>query len=675
MASRRDKITVTKIETRGDKSEKNATSGRKRVKITEVETATPSRQATDPKRTALATALGMPVTAAGVSNQDYIQPPESVEDAYRTYRLSPALEPIIRAHIVNVYTAPFTFEPTVDLGATDILDKIKLALSYEKAAGASEAETDLEKMFEAEAAVSDEEAKKELDRLKTRAARERLFLEAWFAAASPDYSYHMLRAYLGQDKHIMGSAYWEVLRTGGYPMRLYWVPSWSVRAAPSQQEQYALEAPVRKTWLRWGTATQVRRFRQYVQLTLNGQVATRYKEYGDPRVLSRNSGKYYDSLEEMHAAEDVPELDTFGKQKIDADGKPIFKERAVLATELLSFQIPFSGNAAYGKPKWTGTYPQHMGTRDLAEQNRNTVTDSVVPSMLIFIGGMRASDADVTRMEQSFKSREPGAPLVQVIRAYNQRSAPQGPSQTLQVHVEKLRDVQHTDGLGMNYLKQSDKEMRRPYGMPKVCLGDDEGVNKATAFSMFQYTEGQVYDPERADLDDRINSTILTDLRILCWRYKTLTRTPKDPELLASIISKLMAASVLTPDEGREQTGQIFNTDLPDLPGIWSKMPTGLVTALLQTKNQATAAALLAAEGGEFLSQLQATILGELAEKQAAAAAVGPIGPAGPEGPNVKQAQQDQSQQDKVKVKDKKGKNDERAAARPPGPPKASEAT
>jgi capsid portal protein len=422
-------------------------------------------------------------------------------------------------------------------------------------------------------------------------------------------TYRSLCVHTGQDKHILGSGYWEVTRDmEGKPERLIWAPAWSIRAKLQSNDLLAVKTPAKRTAIHWTETIQLRRFRSYVQIDASGNVVSRYKEYGDPRIMSRATGKYYDTLEDLHKAETAYVVDDDGKQ-VAVMPQP--------ATELLSFHIPYAGSAAYGKPKWTPNYPDLLGMRDLSEENRLVVTDQAIPNLLLLVGGARSDPADITRIEDKIESREPGEKQILVLHANPAKTAPTTPTPTPTIEAVKLRDVQNTDGLGLNYIKQADRNLRRSYRMPKVGLGDDENVNRSTAYAMFRYTEDQVYEPERDEFADVINDKLLPSLGIQMVHYRTLTRTPKDPELLANMIATLAAAGVLTPDEGRDISEQIFNRDFKDLDGPWTKLPVTILNAVLQTKNQLTAAAILnpdeaAEDGSTYLDRLREAIIGDL---------------------------------------------------------------
>ncbi len=126
---------------------------------------------------------------------------------------------------------------------------------------------------------------------------------------------------------------------------------------------------------------------------------------------------------------------------------------------------------------------------------------------------------------------------------------------------------------------------------------------------MYRFVEAQVYDPRRDIISDRLGSTILADLGIELTQYKVRARTPKEPTEVANIVKLFTEAGALTADDSRSIASEVFNTELKDMPGIWSRLPVRLLIALLQTKNQLVASALLGEEGGDLLDKIQQALL------------------------------------------------------------------
>jgi capsid portal protein len=298
------------------------------------------------------------------------------------------------------------------------------------------------------------------------------------------------------------------------------------------------------------------------------------------------------------------------------------------ATEIIAFQELYSGSLAYGKAKWSGAYPDLVAGRALAEENVDIVSDRAIPNMMLLISGARV-DKDVTaRIQEQFRNRDKKSKQVLILNAYSSAKTPTTPTATPTIAVERTRDLQNTDGLGIEYTKTIDSRVRRAYRLPSVAMGDADGMTKEAAYAMFRFTEDQVYDPDRTDVADVINNTIIKDLDILYWKYKVNTRTPKDPELLGKLVDTLSRAGVITPSEGREIAESIFNKRFHDPLSGWASIPLGILLAILQTKNHLTAGAIVGSDGAEgaqdLMEKIREALLGQIEQVAGEAGNINP---------------------------------------------------
>lgn len=569
--------------TRADRSDAAATAGREeRSSITVLEFETPAGK----------TPLGLvgdylQLLSGGTY---YIDPIEDPTDAYSTYKLSPHLSPVLSAINANVYAANAIFEPVIDLSREESAVVIEDALAFEAALRTGG--------LEADPAIGEETVAAVKRALGRRQRNEMQYLEQWFGRCCPGSTYRVLRQLVGLDMEISGTGYMEVVRdTGGRPAYLIWAPSWSIRALPPCETLVPVYEPMQVSKLSWGREWHLRRFRSYVQVDTNAQAVGRFKEFGDPRVMSRVTGKYYSHIGEMQSADD--------EFTSGPDGEQIPSQPA---TELLTFRLETPINTAYGKPDWTGVYPNLIGGREVEEENRGLLTDQKVPQMFILAAGAAGiATEDIKDLREQIKqNRAAGRKGIYIIQAKSARMANGQLSATPTLEIVKTKSEQYQDALGLKYQEHSAKLVRLAYRMPRAELGDDEGTTKDQQLFAHRFAESQVYDPRRALIDDRMNTTVLVDLGIQTVRQRTRPRPPKEPTELATIVSLLTRAGVLTPDDGRELARDIFDRDFRDLLGVWSKLPKELLTALLQTKNQLVAAALLASEEtGDILDRLR----------------------------------------------------------------------
>ena len=513
-----------------------------------------------------------------LGSEIYLDLPEkNVVTAYKTYRNSPHLVRFIDALEVNVYGTDFRVVPFLNLKKPADKDKVKDSLELDMVG----------EDFEEEAEVSEEEFKATLLRITRRQARERMWLEGFFRRCFMNTTLLRGKIKLGQDLEIIGNGYYEVLRDkDNKPSRFQWLPGWSIRACPLEKTLIAYDRPYRRNAIRWQREKQYRRFRKYIQLSATGsQVIGRFKEYGDPRFLSRTTGKYYETLEALEEAESK-----------EGENGEIIKPKP--ATEILHWDLPFAESSVYGRGKWSPMWPGLTGNRELDELNMRVVTDQEIPQMIMAIMGGRGGSmaAEIERMQKAMADqKEKGGRGIYYIHAYDDRKGPQGPTTVPTVHFEKTKDIQHDDALGLKYQEYVANLARLTYRFSRMSLGDDEGLNMKTAMLSLRQTEEQVHDPRRDLVLDIWNEKILPDLGIETCRLEAMSRAPKDPRELAEI-TKMLAEIGLTPDECREIAAEILNKDYNELEGAWSRIPKNVLTAVLQTKNHLTGAAILSPE-------------------------------------------------------------------------------
>jgi capsid portal protein len=212
-------------------------------------------------------------------------------------------------------------------------------------------------------------------------------------------------------------------------------------------------------------------------------------------------------------------------------------------------------------------------------------------------GAAGISDKDLGALEKKIEEKKAqGKRSIYFIQAKSTKMSNGMLSPTPTLELIKTKSEQHVDMLGLQYQAHGAKISRLAYRLPRAELGDDEGYSREQQLAAHRFAESQVYSPRRDLFDDRTNATLLRDLGIQTVQMRTRSRTPTDPDQLSEIVSRLITAGVLTPDEAREIASDIFGRDFEDLLGVWSKLPPPLLTALLQTKNQLIAAALMSSE-------------------------------------------------------------------------------
>jgi capsid portal protein len=504
---------------------------------------------------------------AFIGAEHYLNPPEDPARCWQIYQLSPYLEPHIAAIDANVYSSGYEVlkDEELDCDAPQLKERVEESLQFQASASPSE----LKKVPEGRV---DAHVKKLADRV----VWETRYLKRFFAACSPEMPFQDLLVHTGQDVEVTGNAYWEVLRDkGGRIARFIWSPSKVTRALPLTQadRRVAYEQVVRDPVLGFFSEPQFRTFRRYGQLAKDqNAIQCYFKSFGDPRVMSRKTGLFYQDLETM--------------QQIEPTVLP--------ATEIFHFTMAFAGSTVYGKPTWSGIWPSLEGSRDLDEENLKFIKDEVLPSLLLLVAGPRIHKAEIERFKQQItdRAKEQGRGIL-LLNAYGQQTAPGVPTQAANMLVERMKSEQINEAIFSRYDERAQEKAHFAFRLPAIALGvAGKRMDKTIALVLRRFAEDQVYTPKRTWLSRNMN-VILDHMRVQCMRFSTNSVPPRDPESLAKIIQVLMEAGVLTPDEGRNLSEVIFNTRFENLPGVWSTLPTKLLIAVLQTKNPTLAAALL----------------------------------------------------------------------------------
>lgn len=519
-------------------------------------------------------------TIALVSGVGAVVPPEDPDRMLEIYDLSAYLAPILHAIGVSVYQTGWRLEPILDLSRPkdEVLEKIEAALDFERCGGSFEREIPK---------IGKRDINSEYQRLMRRSSREAQFLEAFFGRCCSNMSYDRLLSIMGLDQEVTGNGWWEVLRDAYHrPARFLWVPSRTVRAVEPDDVLvgYLQRVPLSK--IRWETVEQFRRFPRYIQLLANGTYVW-FKCYDDPRVMSRYTGMFYNTLQDLQRSD--REISEVAIRSGGAEQVP----RA--ATELLQFSVPYPGSSFYGRPEWSPAYPGLAGGRDLDEENMKIVSDEAIPSMMVLCSGGRVGGKDQERVQDQLQNRKKGRKQILFLNAYAAGQTPGGPSATPTLKIEHTKPLQTNDALFMKYSERVEQQAHGATRAPFVILGKHEGVNRATMMGLRRFFDEDVAGPKRRlQIDDVVNHEVLPALDVQCWRYRSNARLPSDPEALGVVIAKGLESGWLSPDDARKIGGPgVFNQSLKDFPGIWSELTTKMVVGMLQTKNQEMAAALM----------------------------------------------------------------------------------
>jgi len=506
-------------------------------------------------------------TAATLIGQvQYLEPPEDPNVMWEVYQLSSFLGPVIEEVVANVYQTGRKLVPAHNWDSEELEHEVKCALLCERNGG--------------DVGKNDIAAK--IDELRWRADLEYGTLDTFYRMCCAKTGYDPCVHETGQDLEITGNAYWEIGRNSrGQIARIRRGMSKSIRALNESTMLPFLE-PISHPILGVKMIAQFAEFRRYVQLQ-NDQVLAFFKEFGDPRVISRTTGKAYVSYEALVADE----------ARNRSRGQKIMP---MAATEILHLRVPFAGSSVYGKPSYSGTYPGLRGARDLDEFNRRLVVDEEVPSLLLAIAGPRIGQDEIKAIKSQIEEKRKRRGGIIIVNAYNSSDVPNiGVNPTPVMKTEKLKSEQTDDALFQGYESRVEDKSDTSFRLPAALRG--KGIDSKKLIAAERFAEAHVFNPRRWVFAQQTSDRLLPAMGIYCWRVVPRANPPRDPEALASVLSRLASYGFVTPNEGRREMEEALSFKLQKLKGPWANIPQKLVTALLQTKNKELASVLV---GGDY---------------------------------------------------------------------------
>jgi len=495
--------------------------------------------------------------SAAFASAGAIEPPYDPEALCLLTEHSNSLRQNVDAYATNIDGFGHRFEPAIDFDADDVDGRIADSIYLERLAARDRGELPEDAALQPTAEET-AERKRELVQL---ARIERARLESFFDFCCFDHSFVDLRRRTRQDLEVTGNAFWEVLRDGrGEIARLVYVPSYSVRLLPLDETPVEGEDRVRVSSVSFDKVSTRRRLRRCVQI--QGVERVYFKSMGDPRVVSRRTGRVFDDAESLVDADPT-------------DGP---------ATELVHFAV-HSPRSPYGVPRWVGTLLAVLGSRQMEEVNYLYFENKSVPPLALLVSGGRLSEASVPRIERFIEENLKGKANFHKVLILEAEGG-SGSSETTRAKIElrPLTDAQQQDALFQLYDERNIDKVGSAFRLPRLLRGESKDFNRATAESALRFAEDQVFQPERDEFDFLMNRRLLADMGIRFWRFRSQTPVTRDPERMTDMVEKLVRVGVLTPEEGRLLAGDIFNREFRKLGDDWTKRPITLTLAGIQTQ-------------------------------------------------------------------------------------------
>lgn len=450
----------------------------------------------------------------------------------------------------------------------------------------------------------------------------------FFKYCNRTMSFVQIRRRTRRDYELIGSGYWEILRNQltGRITGLEWLPAHTMRIGRVDRVFTDVMMKCKTSDATIERIPDKRRFRRYAQVKEGIQKPVWYKEFGDPRLMDAEYGG-------RAAVERDKDGQITSIAPINEPGFPPFDlsaltgGRMVLATEVLQFCNYKSPRALpYGVPRWIGNLISLIGSRTSEEVNMLYFDNKTVPPGMLLVSGGRLSDDSVTRITNHIKENVKGAKnfhAILVVEATKEIN-PNIPNQGVPtLEWVSMRDAQNTDALFQEYDQKNIEKLISSFRFWGGYVSRTKEINVATAEVAKQLSEEQVFHPEREEFDSIVNRTVMLELDVNYWEFKSKGPQLASPKAVAEILN--LVKPFLTGAEGREICEQVFGREFEELEEDWTKKPLVLVIAELTKAEQAAEeqVAKLAGPAGRGKPEADAEKEGKPAEEKAGQAGKG----------------------------------------------------
>ncbi len=491
-----------------------------------------------------------------------LAPPYTPKTLADIYENSSILRPAVDAYSSNIHGHGFHLQPLLQLDSDDVNDMIANAIYIERLIARKNGQiVPVLKPTEEEIAARRQAVSDEMRLEEFEAAQ-------FFATCTVDESFISLRRKTCEDYEVTGNAYWEVMRDRtGTVSQFGYLPAPTMRLMKLDPQLVDVAVPVRTSPLSVGQEKMKRRFRKFVQLVSGAAVY--FKEYGDQRIMSAKSGRYYKSTLEMNNAE-APGVDTL------ANPEKAPRE----ATEVIHFKI-HSSSSAYGVPRWIGALLAVLGTRHAEDVNYLYFENKSVPPLALLVSGATLSDESVQRIESYIENNVKGKKnfhKILIIEADTQASDLANiPGGRVRIEFKPLTQAQQSDAQFLKYDERNMDKVGMAFRLPRLLRGDSRDFNRATAESALEFAESQIFGPERSDFDHYMTKFILEPMGIRYWTFVSNSVQIRDPKVVAEMIERLSRVGALVPRDARKLAEEmVFNRKLPNINADWLDQPVML---------------------------------------------------------------------------------------------------
>lgn len=494
-----------------------------------------------------------------------IAPPYDPVSLMALYEVSNSLRQNVEAYRQNIEGFGHAFSPRIDLDKEGAEERVREAILIERLHDKSaeidgmedegtktpEQISELRDNMEIEE-PSETEVKERIELLRGQIRQQLQIAQAWFQNCGEGKSFIELRKDKREDMEVIGHGAWEFLRDNRNRLRrIAYVPGFTVYPVKDEGKRTEVEEVDRISPIATRPHMNQRFFRKFVQ-KVNDEKRF-FKSLGDPSIVSRKTGKSYKDIEEMKKAEDGNEI---------------------TAHEMEYFDI-HSPRTPAGVPRWIGNLIAVMGSRAADEVNYLLFDHKSVPPGIFFVKGGKLGPQTKDALKNFISSDLQGRDAFHKVLILELPALASRPGETPQlpdIQWKSLMSDQHKDATFTNYDKDNRNKLGSSFRQHPLLRGETVGeMNRATAWAILEFTDQQVYGPEREAFDWWINRVIMPEIGCPLIEFESNSPVTTNPDMIAKVMDVAGKYAALVPNEMRELLSQVFNKEYPNIDEDWAK--------------------------------------------------------------------------------------------------------
>ena len=355
-----------------------------------------------------------------------------------------------------------------------------------------------------------------------------------------------LRSRVRKDLETTGNAYIEVipkLNEPNVPAGLKHLPSWTMRIRKLDEESTKYEVPraIQDKDGNWSMKDfpTSKRFRRFIQIRESGARAVYFKEWGDPRSISFETGL-------------VAKRGKFRPEEA--------------AHEVIHLKL-YSTRSPYGLPRWIGHLFAIYGTRAAEEINYVTFENNQIPALALLATNVAVTQGSIDRMKEFIEERVQGNKNYATIVLIEGEPIGEGMRDpgAMKLDIKPLTEFQHSDAMFQNYIAMNNALVRRSWRLPPILVGYSDDYNRATAEASLRLAEQQIFAPERKTMDTVFTNTLIARLRQPSVMFKSNTPNVTDNFELTQLLATAEHSGGLTPRISNQIVGDVLGSDIPEV--------------------------------------------------------------------------------------------------------------